>query len=130
MADNTDVPAIVESLSEAGFSLSGTSVLVLGAGGAARAVCQAVRGEGATVAVAARNSGQSSALASRFGGTSLELGDLDPGGFDLVVNATPLGMWPREEGIPLDPSRLEKGRKRIYRYRSLEPDVSRRLIGE
>lgn len=51
---NTDAPGYVAGLVEAGVSLAGPRAVILGAGGAARAVAYGLRGEGCAVEVIAR----------------------------------------------------------------------------
>jgi 3-dehydroquinate dehydratase/shikimate dehydrogenase len=109
IADNTDVLGVREALSASEVSLTGAEVLLLGAGGAARAVVQAVTSAGGRVTVAGRTPERAKALASRFGGSILPFPVPDPSPFDVVVNATPLGMRPHEESSPLDPSSLRPG---------------------
>ena len=60
--------------------------LLLGAGGAARAVCDALLGAGAEVTVCSRKS------IALPGATVMLWPELNAAGFDLLVNATPLGM--------------------------------------
>ncbi|MHC4598473.1 MAG: type I 3-dehydroquinate dehydratase [Planctomycetota bacterium] len=109
IADNTDVGGVKDALAEKGVSLAGRDVLVLGAGGAARAVCRAVTELGGRTTVAARSVAKARELAEVFGGAGTELGEADPSSFALVVNATPVGMEPREAETVLDPSRLSPG---------------------
>lgn len=90
MGDNTDVLGIVKALegSEAGLK----SALVLGAGGAARAACAALRELGvADAAVANRTVAKAEALAADFGLRAVPW-DERVGAWSLVVNTTPLGM--------------------------------------
>ncbi|MPZ90817.1 MAG: shikimate dehydrogenase [Actinobacteria bacterium] len=98
---NTDVVGFSEFLVEdAGFQPDGTSALVLGAGGAARAVVKALGNLGAgDVTIAARNreAGASvAALADDATRSARAIGWEDASdlidGVDLVVNATPIGM--------------------------------------
>lgn len=98
---NTDVVGFSEFLVEdAGFQPDGTSALVLGAGGAARAVVKALANLGAgDVTIAARNreAGASvAALAEDATRSARAIGWDDASdlvdGVDLVVNATPIGM--------------------------------------
>lgn len=106
VAANTDVDAIRVALADAGLTLAGKAVLVLGAGGAARAACAAASAAGARLAVAGRTPQRTRALAERFGAAALALGGLNPSGYDVVVNATPVGMTPAADATPLDPARL------------------------
>jgi shikimate dehydrogenase len=98
---NTDVVGFSEFLVEdAGFQPDGTSALVLGAGGAARAVVKALANLGAgDVTVAARNreAGANVAALAEDATRSARAIDWDDAsdlvdGVDLVVNATPIGM--------------------------------------
>ena len=93
---NTDVAGFREFLEgDAGVKLEGRRALVLGAGGAARAVVKALAEAGATsVTVAARNE-EKGAEAAKFaaGGDVIEwsLAVAASAEADVVVNATPLG---------------------------------------
>ncbi len=93
---NTDVPGSAVAMK--GY-LQGTSVLVLGAGGAARAVAAAAMDGGASVSIVARRAERVAELAKDLGCNIAVDGD----GADLVVNCTPLGMigGPDPEGDPL-----------------------------
>lgn len=116
VGDSTDGAGFVDSLAEQGWSPEGRRCLVLGAGGAARAVVLALAEAGAArVEVVARHSDQAraaAALAGPVGG----LGSVEAAeSADLVVNATPVGMVGVEEvgsaGLPLglDETRLGPG---------------------
>ena len=82
--------------------------LVLGAGGAARAIALALAGAGADVTVAARRRDAAESVAGlATGADAVLLAECDPGGYALVVNATPLGM--KGEAPAVDPERLNPG---------------------
>ena len=87
---NTDSAAALAPL-EGLAEVEGTRVAVVGAGGAARAVLWALRERGARPVVFARDEGRARALAEEFGAGSAALSGAGFGGFDVVVNATPLG---------------------------------------
>lgn len=89
-AYNTDYLAIVSLLRSNQVSPS-LEVVVLGAGGMAKATVAALRDEGFTrVTVVARNTTTGPALAGKYGfAWQPEVGELRPG---LVVNCTPVGM--------------------------------------
>ena len=95
---NTDVDGFRRFLEgDAGIDPSGMRVLVLGAGGAARAVVRALDGLGVTeIAVAARDVAKGSKLielAAHATGSAVSWDDVasSAAGYDMVVNATPLG---------------------------------------
>jgi shikimate dehydrogenase len=93
--DSTDGEGFLRSLADAGLDPAGRSVLLLGAGGAARAVALALGRAGATVTVAARRPDRAEATAALApGGNVAPLDDLDAvvAAHDVVVNATPVGM--------------------------------------
>jgi len=92
--DSTDGEGFLRSLADAGFDPTGRVALVLGAGGAARAVALALARRGARVSVAARRSEAAAEAASLAHGDAIAWDDRAEAaaGSELVVNATPLGM--------------------------------------
>lgn len=72
-------------------AVAGRRVLVLGAGGAARAVARALLDAGATVLLAARRPGRAAAVADALGAEWVEWPEAGALPFDILVNATPLG---------------------------------------
>lgn len=94
---NTDVDGFASFLSDdAGFDVTGSSCLVLGAGGAARAVVRALDRSGADqICVSARSSAHAdevASLASRAQRIDWQDVAARAARSDLVVNATPVGM--------------------------------------
>lgn len=88
---NTDARAFVETLKAQFGSLAKAKCAVIGAGGAARAAIYGLNGEGAAVTVFARNRDKAEKLSALHNGEVRELADSDFAGFDVVINATPLG---------------------------------------
>jgi shikimate dehydrogenase len=106
---NTDVEGFLRALASAKISLSGR-VLLCGAGGAARMMaCEALdRGCSLVVATRAIESAQSCAdhlknLYPKSDITAQLLQDVG-GSFDLILNGTPVGMYPHNDGCPVAPS--------------------------
>jgi len=102
-ADNTDVAGVEVALAQHGVALRGARVAILGAGGAARAVAEAARRNGAArIAVAARDAARARATARDFDAELCAL-DAVPAA-DVYVNATPIGMQgrPQRSLLPLD----------------------------
>lgn len=87
-------------------TVAGSRVLVLGAGGSARAVAFASAWAGANVCVCARRMARARDLARAVGGEALERRRLRGEYFDAIVNATPVGMFPRVTESPLDAQEL------------------------
>ncbi|MGZ4690426.1 MAG: shikimate dehydrogenase [Acidimicrobiia bacterium] len=91
--DSTDGEGLMRSLADAGLDVGGRRVLVLGAGGAARAAVLALGRAGARVTVAARRAEAAEAVAGLApGSATAPLVGVSGEDFDVVINATPLGM--------------------------------------
>jgi shikimate dehydrogenase len=89
-ADNTDAPGLIASLPG---PVEGSRVLVLGAGGAARAAVWALLGAGAAVDVRNRTSARAEELVAEIGGTAVPAaGPIELSAYDVVVNATSVGL--------------------------------------
>lgn len=102
---NTDYVGVLRSL-ERRVPLGGSRVLILGAGGAARAVAFALAQAGADVSVCARRHGRAKMLARDVGGTAIPRARLRREFFDAIVNATPVGMHPHVDQSPLESREL------------------------
>src|SRR5216683_675517 len=88
---NTDVAGITGPL-EKRISLRGAKVLVLGAGGAARAAVFGLRDKGAEVFILNRTSETAQKLARQSGSKTIKKDAVAKTTFDVIVNATPIGM--------------------------------------
>jgi shikimate dehydrogenase len=113
IGDSTDGEGFLRSLADAGHDPAGTSVVLLGAGGAARAVARALGEVGARVTVCARKPDAAERAAALAGGISVAW-DQRAGavaGAQLVVNATPIGMTSHsdETELPLPLEALHRG---------------------
>ena len=102
---NTDYVGVLWAL-ESRMSLAGSSVLIVGAGGAARAVAFALARAGAVVRVCARRPAKAKELARAVGGEAIARSELRGEFFDAIVNATPVGMYPNTNQSPLESSEL------------------------
>jgi shikimate dehydrogenase len=108
--DNTDVEGLRRALHTLlDGPAEGARVLLLGAGGAARAALAALLDEGAAeVEILNRTVERARAVARRLGGERTRVldgrGGLVDRSFDLLVNATRLGLEP-DDPLPLDPGR-------------------------
>lgn len=87
---NTDIIGIEYVLRD--VSLQGKSVLLLGAGGAARACAYVMQKQGAILYCLNRTPARALSLTRTFGGTPVSEAELPDLPLDLVVNATPTGM--------------------------------------
>ena len=103
LGDQFDGAGFVRGVERKGRSLQGTRVLVSGAGGVGSAIAASLAAAGvAQLALFDTNTASAEALAERlrehYPRLVVNTGSKDPAGFDVVVNATPLGM---KEGDPL-----------------------------
>src|SRR5215472_11845814 len=90
---NTDAAGVTGPLSRM-LKLQRSSVLVVGNGGAARSAVFALSDAGAKISLVGRNPDRVRALAKICGAEALGRDQLDNRRFDVVVHATPLGMFP------------------------------------
>lgn len=107
--DMFDGLAQVKALLANGAVLSGKKAILAGAGGAGTAIAHALLQAGvAELAVSDTDNARRDALIARLNGLGLgrvSAGGRDPSGFDVVVNATPLGMN-ADDPLPFDAGRL------------------------
>lgn len=111
---NTDVAGIIRPL-EKRMSLRNARVLVLGAGGAARAAVWGLLEKGAQVAVWSRKESSAQELAastktgskqvpvSHNAAASITRPEIAATQFDVIINATPCGMHGNSHPLPLEP---------------------------
>ncbi|OGG79612.1 shikimate dehydrogenase [Candidatus Kaiserbacteria bacterium RIFCSPLOWO2_01_FULL_54_13] len=104
---NTDIVGIAAALKE--VSLKGESVLLIGAGGAARTVAYLLKKIDAKIFCHNRDRAQAQDLVRSFGGTLVEAEELGQTSFDVIVNATPVGMKPNVDAIPLPEEFIREG---------------------
>ncbi len=113
VGDSTDGPGFVEALRRGGgFDPDGRRCLVVGAGGAARAVVLALAEAGAQeVVVVNRTAARAVEAAALAGGCGRVGSAADVGRAELVVQATALGMAGSgdAEATPFDPGLLHRG---------------------
>ena len=106
-AANTDADAIIDALPR---SPDGARALVMGAGGAARAAVWALKRAGADVAIWNRTPERANRLAHDLGATPVPSYELRATSYDVLLNATTVGLRPTAASIPDRGSDL----KRLY----------------
>mgnify|MGYP001374555100 CR=1 FL=1 len=110
-AQNTDAPGLIDALAPAG-ELDGQAALVMGAGGAGRAVVWALAGAGMDVTLWNRTAGKADSLAAEMAVSTVG-GDpmIDPGDFHVIVNASAAGLGGGDglADLPLDPGGFRAG---------------------
>ncbi len=106
---NTDWVGALQALSRAG-DLSGKSALIIGAGGAARAVAYGLQRAGAAISIANRCAERGRTLSKHLGSTFIPLKTLENGStdFDVVVQCTSVGLGGGTESL-VSPSFFRPG---------------------
>ena len=110
VGDMFDGEGFVRGLRRKGCQLQGARVLVVGAGGVGSAIAASLAAAGIGAiglydarAESARSLGQR--LVAHYPALQVTTGSNDPAGYDIVVNATPMGMN-EGDAMPMDVSRI------------------------
>jgi 3-dehydroquinate dehydratase/shikimate dehydrogenase len=101
---NTDSSGFLQALHDH-VPLTGLRASILGAGGAARAVAEALASTGAAVTIHARNRAQAEGVAMMTA-ASVGVWPPPPGSWDLLVNCTPIGMHGGADDTPVPAEQL------------------------
>ena len=109
-ADNFDGVGFIESLLAGGYDFKGKRVLQVGAGGAGSSIAYCLAEAGVSEirlndVDRARAENLAALVAKAFPSCTIAVGEADPSGMDLAVNATPIGMHAGDP-LPLDTSKL------------------------
>jgi len=106
---NTDWLGAVKALQEEVAKLTGKQVLLIGAGGAARAILAGLREMGARVHVANRTEEKAKRLSEPFGATWSGLEIPEDLSFDILINTTTLGMaGENQDKMPVSEAVIKK----------------------
>lgn len=103
---NTDVTGVVRPL-EQRLHLQGAKILVLGAGGAARAAVFGLKERGADVYILNRTPGPAQTLAKQARAKAINKMQLKKMAFDVIINATPVGMEGNKDPLPISEQELK-----------------------
>lgn len=109
---NTDYQAALDSLKlglTSGDSLEGKRVLLLGAGGAARAIAMGIVKAGGALAICSRTSARAKALAEEFTCRHITWENRGSEFADILINCTPVGMYPEMDQSPFQETWLREG---------------------
>lgn len=110
---NTDGRGFVELLKSSGVEPKGKKVIMIGAGGASRAIAMSLGLEGASdIAIINRTAEKGRELAEEIAAkipglyAKHEIDSLED--YDIIINCTSVGMYPNTDEMPFDISRLSK----------------------
>ena len=102
---NTDWLGANQALGEA-VAPFGRTILLIGAGGAARAIGFGLRQAGAKILLTNRTETRGRQLAAELGATFIPTATVPEVRADALINTTSVGMQPHDETIPIDPDLL------------------------
>src|SRR3989442_9606967 len=121
---NTDYLGVLRALEEK-LRLPDSRILIFGAGGSARAAAFALANAGAEVLICARRESAARELARACGAQTIAREHLVSARFEVIVNATPVGMYPHEGTSPLSQRELNCGFVMDLIYRPLRTQLLR-----
>lgn len=102
---NTDVNGAMKPLENL-IEIKGARAAIIGAGGAARAICYGLLERGASLTIYARDAHKAQTLAAEFNVNAASIADFN-GDADILINCTPVGMQGHHEGTsPIDAATL------------------------
>lgn len=105
--DMSDGGGFVAALANAGYDPKGKRALQVGGGGAGSAIAHALLQAGVSeLALHDVDTDRLARLIKNLNSPKVRPGSPDPSGFDLIVNATPVGMRPQDP-LPVDASKLK-----------------------
>lgn len=136
--ESTDGPGFLRSIEAEWGKLDGGRAVILGAGGSAKAVAYALAGAGWSLAVANRTRARAEELAasvkSRFGTKTARAAGIEReelrreiADASLLVNTTPVGMYPDCDSLPVPADLLHAG---LLVYDLIYNPLETRLISE
>ncbi len=105
---NTDGSGALRALA-AKSAVRGKRIAVVGAGGAAHAISYALIHEGAHVVIVNRGAARGELLAKRLTADFVPLKDFGGNRYDVLINTTPVGMFPDMDALPVDRTVLRPG---------------------
>jgi shikimate dehydrogenase len=113
LADQFDGVGFARGAARKGFKTKGSKILIVGAGGVGSPIAASLAADGAaSISLHNRSAEKAEGLASRlrqyYPAMDVRIASNDPAGYDMVVNATSLGMKD-DDPLPFDPERLLPG---------------------
>lgn len=110
LADQFDGAGYARGVARKGFKTKGSRILIVGTGGVGSPIAASLAADGAaSISLFDLNTKAAEELASRlkqyYPDMEVNVTSNDPAGYDMVVNATPLGMKDADP-LPFDPKRL------------------------
>ena len=105
---NTDALGALKALEEK-MELAGKTCLIIGAGGSARAIAYILRERSVRITITNRSYGRGEELASSLKCPFIPLKEIEDIQADLLIQTTPVGMYPRDGESIIRPDALKQG---------------------
>jgi shikimate dehydrogenase len=105
---NTDCMGAMQALKEKA-EIKGKKALLIGAGGAGRAIAYGLREHGADLYIVSKTDEEAQALADEFEVNTIDFRKIKDADFDIIVHATPVGMTPNTSESLLSKDQIKKG---------------------
>jgi 3-dehydroquinate dehydratase / shikimate dehydrogenase len=102
-----DIDQVCSSALTKDVHLKGKKVTIVGAGGVARAIAFGLKERQAQITIINRNYARAQSLARDVGCIARKIDDPQAFDTDIVINATPVGMYPKINETPIDKDRLK-----------------------
>ncbi len=106
---NTDAYGAISALKKKVNTIKGKNVLIIGAGGAARAIAFALKKEGAKLTISNRTIEKGLKLADNVDSKFCPLSHISENGYDIIVQTTSVGMYPDTDKSPVSKNIFKKG---------------------
>ena len=108
MGYNTDASGALRALEDV-VDVNGKSCIILGAGGAARAIGYALRKKNVSLTVANRSVERGKALSNSLDSPFIKIDQLENISAEILINTTPVGMYPDVNVCPVPENILKPG---------------------
>ncbi|MDR0991966.1 MAG: shikimate dehydrogenase [Ruminococcus sp.] len=110
---NTDCEGFLFDLARLGFPFEGR-ICLIGCGGAGRMIAFSAAKAGCDLTISVRSPGKAKLvkeeIEQKIGISPIEITDTPAGHFDLLINCTPVGMFPNIDGCPAADKLIENSR--------------------
>lgn len=124
---NTDWIGAVYSIEKL-TSINNKKVLILGAGGAGKAIAFGIKNRQGEVIIANRDKKKAIELSKNLGVETVLWEDRNGAEFDILVNATKIGMKPEENNCPMEDSFFAKDLSGITVFDAVYSPIETRLL--
>ena len=119
---NTDAAGALTALQEV-VHPGGKRTVILGAGGAARAIGYILKEQGGKVIIAGRSRKQGEELARDLDAEYTPLQEINGMQMDILINATPVGMYPHQDRLLVDPEEVRVNTVMDIVYNPLQTEL-------